>query len=344
MHIVSLITQGIMAIKKWVEIDFMEYSSNANAQAAYATNASPTMTSQYPPSHSDTYVKATTKVNTSYWPYFATDPALSLTGAGANNAWLSASGSYTNQRFHIDLGSAVAITKIYYENYHGTGTGTDYGVKNFTLWGSNTASAFAELTYTTDTNWTQISAGMSQTTFDQHAAADSADPKYITFTNTTAYRYYAFKFADNWEAVPANFMGFRRLELQMNTYVLQSYSEATIKTQGSYSLKGVAAITDSLNKTLTKTISSTSLSGIDLIKFDMQATATGSNIKLGLVDAGATSIFVPTITTTGWETKCWDISGIPDSSKDGITSIVFTVTSATTANTFYIDNLVYQKK
>jgi hypothetical protein len=34
---------------------------------------------------------------------------------------------------------------------------------------------------------------------------------------------------------------------------LQSYSESTIKTQGSYALKAVAAITDSLNKTLTKT-------------------------------------------------------------------------------------------
>jgi len=34
---------------------------------------------------------------------------------------------------------------------------------------------------------------------------------------------------------------------------LQSYSESTIKSQGSYSLKGVAAITDSLNKTLTRT-------------------------------------------------------------------------------------------
>jgi len=35
---------------------------------------------------------------------------------------------------------------------------------------------------------------------------------------------------------------------------LQSYSESIIKTQGSYSLKGVAAITDSLNDTLTRTI------------------------------------------------------------------------------------------
>lgn len=36
---------------------------------------------------------------------------------------------------------------------------------------------------------------------------------------------------------------------------LQSYSESTIKSQGSYSLKGVAAITDSLNKSLTRTFS-----------------------------------------------------------------------------------------
>jgi hypothetical protein len=35
---------------------------------------------------------------------------------------------------------------------------------------------------------------------------------------------------------------------------LLAYSEPTIKTQGDYSLKGVAVITDSLNKTLTRTI------------------------------------------------------------------------------------------
>ena len=40
-------------------------------------------------------------------------------------------------------------------------------------------------------------------------------------------------------------------ELAIN---LQSYSESTIKTQGSYSLKGVAVTTDSLNDTLTKTL------------------------------------------------------------------------------------------
>ena len=72
-------------------------------------------------------------------------------------------------------------------------------------------------------------------------------------------------------------------KLYQNLYTLQSYSESTIKTQGSYSLKAVAAATDSLNKTLTKTFASPlDLSGVNTLKLDMRATRTGSNIKLGL--------------------------------------------------------------
>jgi len=328
------------------ELDYMEYATDGAAQAAYVTSDTPVMTSQYPTAHSDTYVKATSKVNTNYCPYFATDPALSLTGVASLNAWLSASGSYTNQRFHIDLGSAKAITKIYYENYHDSGTGTDYGVKNFTLWGSNSAAAFAELTYGTDTGWTQIT-GLSQSTFDQHAAADSVDPKYITFTNTTAYRYYAFKFADNYEAVPANFMGFRRLELQMNIYTLQSYSESTLMTQGTYSLKGVALVTDSLNKTLTRTIGSPlNFSGVDTIYFDIRSNRTGGNIKIGIHDSGGTTTEkTHTISSANvFETVTWDISAVSNANKDAIDSIIVTITNADAANTFYIDNFYGNKR
>ncbi len=39
-----------------------------------------------------------------------------------------------------------------------------------------------------------------------------ADPKYITVTNSTAYRYYAFKFADAYGSI--YYMGVRRIELQ----------------------------------------------------------------------------------------------------------------------------------
>ena len=167
--------------------------------------------SQYPPAHSDTYVKATSTYSVNYYPHFATDPAKSLTGTPIGTNWVSECCDPTNQRFHIDLGSAKVINKIYYENSHSSGSDTNQGVQNFTFWGSNTgAGSFDDLVYANDEGWTQLTT--SQATFDQHVAADQADPKYITVTNTTAYRYYAFKFADNHG--DANYMGVRRIELQ----------------------------------------------------------------------------------------------------------------------------------
>lgn len=177
------------------------------SQPQYAMT--PSYKSVYPTAHSDTYVKATTKWDTSYWAYYATDPAKSLTGGGTSNSWNSQSGVNTNQRFHIDLGSAKVVTRIYYENGHESGGSTTGGVRAFTLQGSNTAGSFADLTYATDTGWTNLTTSASE--FDQHVNNDVKDPKYITVTNTTAYRYYALKFATAWGG---SSMAVRRIELQ----------------------------------------------------------------------------------------------------------------------------------
>ena len=176
-------------------------------------------TSQYPPSQNDTYVKATDYLNTSFYPYFATDPLKSVIGSSTSNSWASGTGSNTNHRFHIDLGSAKKIKKLYYENYHSSGGASNVGVKNIIVQGSNESTAFAELTYATDTNWTNIATysdeGLttSKSTFDQHVAANQVDPKYLYLDNATEYRYYAIKFVDNYGY--ANYMGIRRVELQM---------------------------------------------------------------------------------------------------------------------------------
>jgi len=171
----------------------------------------PTYTSQYPPEQSDTYVKATTKLDTLYWPYFATDPAKSLTGERDNNSWLSSVSVTGSQRFHIDLGESIVIRRIYYENHHTFGSENTRGVENFTFWGSNIgAGTFDDLVYGNDEGWTQLT--ISASVMDKHVALDQADPKYITVTNEVAYRYYAFKFADNWG--DALFIGVRRIELQ----------------------------------------------------------------------------------------------------------------------------------
>ena len=191
----------------------------------YANITTPINGSQYPYAYSTTYVRATTIFSTGYYAHFATNPSLSLIGGFSSVAWVSGSGNTTNQRFHIDLGEKKVIDKIYYENLHNSGSNTTNGVENFTFWGTNDATSFAETTYGTDTGWTQITT--SQATFDIHVASNTTDPKYITATNTTGYRYYAFKFADNYGG--AAYMGVRRIELQ----VTNNYRKNLVMTDGS---------------------------------------------------------------------------------------------------------------
>jgi hypothetical protein len=166
-------------------------------------------TSQYPTQDTD-HVKASGTVYGGAQPYYATDPTKSLTGSYTNGWMIDGVGCNATQRFHIDLGSAKIVTRIYLENGHNSGGWTDMGVKNFTFWGSNTAGSFAELTYATDTGWTQLTTSINH--WEQHSGSDAVDPQYTTVTNTTAYQYYAFKFADNWTS--ASSMGVRRIELQ----------------------------------------------------------------------------------------------------------------------------------
>lgn len=174
--------------------------------------------SVYPPAFSDTYVKATSFSTYADFtkPYYATNYSTLLTGSYENQSWLSNTANPTNQRFHLDLGTATVINRIYYENWHNSGLASvTLGCKNFTLWGSNSATAFAELTYAIDTDWTQLTTDISQMV--QHITSDISDPNFIQATNSTAYRYYAFKFADNWGDTSR--MGLRRIELQQEVDV-----------------------------------------------------------------------------------------------------------------------------
>ena len=204
---------------EWTEYErsVKETTGGAAAFVEFLTALTANVTgyfSEYPHSHTDAYVKATTSENTARRPYFATDPSTSLTGTMDYQSWVSAISNQTKQRFHIDLQEEKVITRVYYENFHSTGEYTDRGVRNFTLYGSNSPSAFAALTYGTDTGWTAITTSTS--VFDRHVSSNVVDPKYITITETKPYRYYAFKFADNHGS--GSHMGVRRIELQSAEY------------------------------------------------------------------------------------------------------------------------------
>jgi hypothetical protein len=177
-----------------------------------------TYTSQYP-TQDDSHVIATS-TNAGQHAYYATDPTNPL--INSSHIWTGDVFYITQIRFHIDLGSAKVITRIYYENSQQSGSQMTGGAKNFTFWGSNSSADFNELTYATNGTWTQLTT--SQTTFDIHASPNAPDPKYITVTNSTAYRYYAVKLADNWGN--AYYLGMNRIELQTT-----SASAPTVTTE-----------------------------------------------------------------------------------------------------------------
>jgi len=164
----------------------------------------PTYTSHYPPAFSWTYVKATTTSGVCY-PYKAADPALSLVGyGGSTNEWWSTD---IWQKFNIDLGDAYVFSRLYIENSHDAGDYVDWGIRYFSVYGTNSADAFANLTYANTTDLVLLGTFEAQ----KHALVDASDPQYFILENTTAYRYLVLRLGDGWNA---SNLSVRHIEIQ----------------------------------------------------------------------------------------------------------------------------------
>ena len=231
----------------------------------------------------------------------------------ATTYWASGNGLGHNQTWQYDLGdgNAKTIAKLTVQNVG------DYGINAFMFSGSNNGSS-----------WTELYSGN---------ASNNEDVQEFAFSNQTAYRYYKIYETSGYNG---GFCAIR--EIQFLAISLQCYSESTIKTQGSYSLKGIAT-TDAVDKTLTRTIGSPiDLTGVDTLRFDIRSSRTGSNIKIGIHDSGGTtSEKTHSVSSANtWELCVWDISAVADANKDAIDSIIVTIANADSANTFYIDNFL----
>jgi hypothetical protein len=122
---------------------------------------------------------------------------------------------------------------------------------------------------------------------------------------------------------------------------LQCYSEATIKIQGSYSLKCIALLSF-LYATLTRTVTPTiDLSGMNIWRFFIYSSRTGSNIKVSIHNSnGATTESTPNITSAGtWQEVVIDLTAVADADKNAIDKIFITLVNTDANNTFYIDNM-----
>jgi len=208
----------------WTSTTSSDYVDVSNAKTEAITKTfkynitcpSTSFMSQYPPALTTNYVKATSVLHaTNYAAHLACSTSTSLVDAAILNSWVA--NNKVNQRFHINIGIVRILKQFMYENYHDYGTYTNRGVRHFTLWGSNDDNAFADLVYSHDTNWTELVC--SQNTFDEHAEIGTSDPKYITVTNVIGYKYYAFKFADNYGE--SDYMGLRRLVLMIESAELE---------------------------------------------------------------------------------------------------------------------------
>lgn len=291
-----------------LEIDNMEYSSDESAQTAYVTNASGGYGSELV-SNGTAWTGATDNTPPNNWTSPNPTQGTFTIESGTLKMACVTGNPVIRQTVTVEVGKTYLISVDIKNGNLSNGMVVGFG----TTEGSNQIGAHVEtgtsVFVTHTTQWTA-----TQTSLYLSANTDAVGAQYGYIDN------YSVK--------------------EITTPALQSYSEATIKTQGSYSLKGIAAITDSLNKTLTKTLSPVSnLTGVKNLKFDIRASRTGSNIKIGLHDSGGTTTEITPniITADTFQTVNFDLSTVSDANKDAIDSIIVTILNADAANTFYID-------
>ena len=294
------------------EIDFMEYANDAAAQLAYVTDGTYGI---------DVCGGGTASADTIYNATYSADKACDDL---ANTAWSTTDVAYPHW-WKYDLGEGNEKTVNKY-TIQARDTSGETAAKDFKLQGSNN-----------DSDWTDLDIQTGETYTNGQKKTYTGLSEGV---NTTAYRYYRFLGTSNNSGATPNYM--QIAEYEMMELSLQSYSEDTIKEQGTYSLKVVAVITDSLNDTLTKTLTDyKDLSNCEGIEYDIYALRTGSNIKIGIHDSGGTtSEHTANVSSSNVnQTESWDISGIADANKDDIDSIIITIVNADAANTFYIDDM-----
>lgn len=205
--------------------DMEDLTSNAAAQTAYVTNSgytadlTATMLANDNPSPN---VVSADSEDTTLYAFLAFDD-------NEANWWLSANTDVAHWiKYYFGSGNGKIVNKLRIKAT--LISAGQYGLKDFTFQGSNN-----------DADWDVLLTDQQE---------NNADWQEYTFTNNTSYTYYKIVSTTFWHAT-YKYISIKEIEMMITA--LQPYSEATIKTQGSYSLKVTAAATTSLNKTLTKT-------------------------------------------------------------------------------------------
>ena len=216
-------------------IDLMEYSTDALAQAAYATNSTEVVDRQVTGDMYGTVLGDTGGLETRKAQIFRLSKNLCITAVEIKNRQAGAgtpSGNWT-LRIETESSSKPSGTLA-----HANASVVVAPPSINTIIKGTFANPFV---LNGSTNYWLVVQCDNQST-DNYWRISSTD---VVYTGQA----YSFDGGATWTIDP-NY----ELYHKIYTKSLQCYSETTIKTQGTYALKGVAAATDSLNKTLTRTI------------------------------------------------------------------------------------------
>ncbi|MFA5340461.1 MAG: discoidin domain-containing protein, partial [Clostridia bacterium] len=185
---------------------------------AYTTDQIPTMTSNTTPSG----------VASAYsTPIYAAWIAMNDTNTSETDCWHSDATlntvGYTWLQYQFTSAKIIERYTITGRNYEGPPGASPYPT-TWKLQGSNNGTDWVDLDTQTGQTFTQ------------------SEKKTYSFQNTTAYVYYRLWITESSNGVHASIGEWELLEAYT-----QCYSEATIKTQGSYALKAVAAAVDTFS-------------------------------------------------------------------------------------------------
>lgn len=167
----------------------------------------PSYVTKYPAAYTSTYVKSANET-TSGEAYHPLDPDTLMTGTSGNQSW-NTYAQTDPQKFNIDFTSSYIFDRIAYQNYHDSGSNTNLGIKNVTVYGTNDSDAFDSLVYTNLDDLVEL----DTVVFSQHTAVDEEDQEHIDLdTYTTAYQYIVLVCQDTHGG---GAFGVRQLEFQV---------------------------------------------------------------------------------------------------------------------------------
>lgn len=190
--------------------NFIVYDNNYNELYTETSYWEDGFVSVYPKVYDANTVKATSYFDSRYYPWFGANPNIATTGSITNQSWLASNGNHTNQKWNIDLGREIIVKRLYLENLHHDGSSYyDNGMKDFSVYGTNSFSAFNNTTYGDITDLTLL----GSFTCRRHKLLNREDPQYFYLDNDSAFRYYILRI-DNDFGGPSEAVGFRQIEFQ----------------------------------------------------------------------------------------------------------------------------------